>query len=363
VTNIYAYWSDTTGQARTTTVSVDVGIAGRPVIILLHGASGSAADMVSPMSGPHAGELFDAHGPVPAVVDRGWHNYPNAGWWSLGALDPPASGQGWAPFLGSLGFPIVVYSQVDPTGLLANPVLEFHGVMDAVRNAFPGRGYAIVADSRGGLLARRWLADLDPAGSERAELRAVATLHTPHQGTGLATQANTITAALNAVVTKFPSVAGPARQLASQISTPDLIDMAPGSPLLTSLSADEAAKGIPGSVKMHTWGGTSPRLVRARNWAFTADSAVPQVVSVIPPKVHFHWRTVPQELVALADGVNALGAIAPEFAIGGDLLVTEPNTKLSWSTTHTSNPFSHADTLINPTLQQQVAAVLAPLAA
>lgn len=356
-------WTDTGGQSRSAVLSTSPGTANRPIAVLLHGASGNATDMVSPMSGPHAGELFDAHASIPSVVDRGWHDYPNVGWWSLGALDAPASGQGWQPYLAAQGYGTAVYSQVDPTGLLANPVAEFHAVMAMVREAWPDRGYVIVADSRGGLLARRWVADFDPGSSERAQLRAVVTLHTPNQGTGLATQANAVAAALDAVAARVPAVAGVAHRLSAEIRTPDLIEMAPGSAFLTRLAADEAARGVAGAVRIFTWGGTSPRLVRARNWAFTADSAVPHVIRVFPPKVNYHWRTTPQELIALADGVAQLGQLAPEFREGGDLLVTEPNTRLAWSTVHTSNPFSHADTLVSPVLQQQVAAKLAPLPA
>ncbi len=362
--NLDATWTDGNGTARTTTVATAPGSPGRPVAVLLHGASGTAADMVSPLTGPHGNELYDAQSPVPKLVDRGWHDYPNVGWWSLGALDAKATGRGWQAVLEASGYPTAVYSQTDPTGLLADPTRELHAVMNVVRQAWPGRGYVFVADSRAGLLARRWLADLDPSSAERADLRAVVTLHTPHLGTGLATQANTVAAALDQVAATVPSVASVARQLSSEIRSPDLIEMAPGSSFLNTLTVDEQARGIPGAVRMFTWGGTSPRLVRARNWAFTADSAAPHVISIIPPKVSFHWQTVPQELIALADGVAALGAIAPEFRDGiGDLLVTDPNTRLPWSTAHTSNHMSHADTLVNPVLQQQVVNTLASVPA
>lgn len=362
MTDLAATWHSGAGTARTTTVTLTGGPANRPVAVLLHGASGNAADMVNPMTGPHASELFSARTPVPSIVDRGWHDYPNVGWWSLGALDPPATGTGWQPFFTARGFRTAVYSQVDPEGLLADPVAELHGVMAAVLAATPGQGCFFVADSRAGLLARRWVADLDPAGAERSRLRAVISLHTPHQGTGLAMDANAVATALQAVGTQFPAVAGVTSKLIAEIRTPDLIEMAPGSAFLQQLAADEQARGIPGTLPMFTWGGTSPRLVRARNWAFTADSAVPHVVSIIPPHVNFHWQSVPQELVALADGVAALGKVAAEFRDGvGDLLVTEPNTRLAWSTAHTSNALSHADTLISPTIQQQVLAVAVTL--
>jgi alpha-beta hydrolase superfamily lysophospholipase len=355
-------WTDVSGQARSTVLSWDGGSSSRPVVLLLHGASGSAADMVNPLSGPHAGYLYDAHSAIPALVDRGWHDYPNTGFWSVGALDAPATGQGWQPRLRAAGFGTAWYSQVDSTGLLANPTQELHAIVNALTAVVPGRGLVLLADSRGGLLARRWLADLTPGSAPRSLVRGVVTLHTPHLGTGLATKANAIGAALSAVAASYPAVAAPCHRLAAEVATPDLIEMAPGSTFLTQLASDEQARNIPGQVPMFTWGGTSPRLVRARNWAFTADSAVPHVVSVWPPKVSFHWQTTDQELVAVADGVPVLAAIGPELATGGDLLVTEPNTRLPWSTSHTTNPFSHADTLLNPTLQQQVLARLGGLA-
>ena len=109
------------------------------------------------------------------------------------------------------------------------------------------------------------------------------------QGSRCATggfEANAVAAALDAVTARMPVVAGVAQRLSAEIRTPDLIEMAPGSTFLTQLAADESARGVPDAVSVFTWGGTSPRLVRARNWAFTADSAVPHVISVFPPKVN-----------------------------------------------------------------------------
>jgi hypothetical protein len=124
---VEANWSDIAGRPRVTSVLIEDGDASRPLVLLLHGASGTSADMLSPMTGPHASYLFDVHNSVPASIDRGWHGGPGVGWWSLGALDPPASGTGWAPFFTAHNYGVAAYDQVDNTGLLANPVLEMHG--------------------------------------------------------------------------------------------------------------------------------------------------------------------------------------------------------------------------------------------
>jgi hypothetical protein len=362
VSDFVASWADTAGAQHTTNVVVADGAPTKPYVVLLHGASGTAADMVTPLTGPHAGLLFDDRSPVPAMIDRGWHDYPNAGFWSVGSLDGPSHGTGWQPYLAAREFGTVLYDQVEPTGLLANPVRQLHGVIDGYRQLLPGRGFAIVADSRGGLLARRWLADLAPGSPQRQDLRGIVTLHTPHQGTGLATDANAAVAALAALSAQIPALAPVATRLTYEIRTPDLIEMAPGSAFLEQLAADEKTQEVPGTTRFFTFGGNSPRLVRVRNWAFTADSAVPHVISVWPPKVQFHWTTVPQPLASLADGTPTLGSLVPEFKDGvGDLLVTDTNSHLPWAEQNVTNAMSHADTLVNETLQDQVLNVLASL--
>ena len=59
--------------------------------------------------------------------------------------------------------------------------------------------------------------------------------------------------------------------------------MVPGSAFLKALVLDEAKHG---TVATCTFGGTSTALVRVRDWAFTAGSALPQRHGS-PPKVEF----------------------------------------------------------------------------
>ena len=131
--------------------------------------------------------------------------------------------------------------------------------------------------------------------------------------------------------------------------------MAPGSAFLKALVLDEAKHG---TVATYTFGGTSTALVRVRDWAFTAGSALPQRHGS-PAKVQFHRETVPQPVISAADGVPDLAALAPEVRMGeGDLLVADEASRLPWENAHLTNALSHADALTSPLLQQQVRLIL-----
>jgi hypothetical protein len=354
-------WRDVTGQARTTDVTV-VGASGpHPYVVMLHGASGNEMDMTIPGNGPHAGALFDVHTPVPAVIDRGWHPYPGVGYWSIARTDPPWTVPGWGPVLNAAGYVTAVYSQADPAGPLANATLELHAVTDALAATMPGRGMVFLADSRGGLLARRWIADIPEGDARRGIVRALVTLHSPHQGTALANRADEVRDALHLAASPFPALA-PLLATIDNVLTADLTEMAIGSAFLARLEHDETSNHS-AACPAFTFGGTSTQLVRVRNWPFTADSAKPVVKSVIPPTLQFHWRTANQELISFADDVSGLAALGDELRDGvGDLLVTDARARLPWARQHITNALSHADSLTSPVLCDQVRGILNGLA-
>ena len=72
-------WQGARQSVVRTTIPVDA-IPGRPVIVLLHGTSGTIDDMAAPAVHPG----FN-HETVPdgTFRDRGWHAQPNAGAWSV----------------------------------------------------------------------------------------------------------------------------------------------------------------------------------------------------------------------------------------------------------------------------------------
>lgn len=139
------------------------------------------------------------------------------------------------------------------------------------------------------------------------------------------------------------------------VTQPAIAELSPESGLLTGLAAAEKIPlAVP--IPIHTFGGTSPRLMKLRMSAFDAMSAVPQWHW--PP---FHWQTV-QSYIALLDG-TPVGALVPEVGAGGDVLVTDARSRLPGEASHGVNPVNHAAALWNRGLQGQVQSILGTWAA
>jgi Putative serine esterase (DUF676) len=327
-----------------------------PVVVLLHGNNGTADDMVNPAS--HPGMNYDYFAPIPSLVDRGWHGYPNVGIWGV-SLDPTKNVTSWQTALAGQGFGTAWYSQVDNAGLLATPVQELSAIVEEVLRRVPGdRKLALLAHSRGGLLARRFLVDNAGNAPVRGRLLTLITLHSPHLGSELANLANALNAATAAATAVNPAIGLLLGWLQAQVNAPSYQELAVGSAFLANLSAAEAAAGGP-ILPVHTFGGTSTLLSRSRTWVFTPGSAVPQVTSIWPLRVQFHWETVPVALPSPITGIPQLGLLAPELRDTiGDLLVSDARSRLPGERSHRANRLNHAEALWDPTLHQQVIAAL-----
>ena len=74
--------SSSLGSAQETEIVLDVPDSATddaPLIILLHGTSGNINDMSDPAA--HPGLNYERIVPG-TIVDRGWHESPNVGFWS-----------------------------------------------------------------------------------------------------------------------------------------------------------------------------------------------------------------------------------------------------------------------------------------
>jgi hypothetical protein len=350
-------YTDALGNPRTSaTVTLqDSPDSTRPVVLLLHGNNGTAEDMANPAL--HPGMNYDYRARIPPLIDRGWQSYPNVGIWGFD-LDPFKGVISWQAALEAAGFGTAWYSQVDNAGFLATPALELRAVVLAILKRLPPeRQLALLAHSRGGLLARRFL--VDSAGEPTLQrLALLVTLHTPHAGSQLAVIANALNDAIAVATAANLATAGLLLWLQNQVNAPSYQEMAIGSPFLRALEAAEAAVGglvIP----VHTFGGTSALLSRARSWIFTPGSVVPQLTSVKPIRVQFHWETTPFALPSPVSGIAALGLLAPElYDTVGDLLVEDNRSRLAGERSHKSNRLNHAEALWDPALQAQVIATL-----
>lgn len=332
-----------------------------PLVILLHGTSGNVDDMSNPAA--HPGENYEQIA-AGTIIDRGWHAYPNAGFWSLG-VDGLASVTGWAPFLAAAGFPTINYSQCNPRDLLAEPLCELRAVLDAIDlndELLPVRDRRIVllGHSRGGILARMILVDLAATGSPMlARIATCVTLHAPNQGSTLANTALVLASIVASWrVTGVPLVP-PHLQAAALLALDGLIDLvvkeagapaytdyAVGAPTLLALAAAEPVPGI----SYFTFGGTRPVLRNLVGWAFTPESAVP----ILDPLPKFHWSTAYVPVMPLPPP----GSLPfPELLEGGDLLTNSALTRLPFAA-HRDNYINHAEALWADDLKAQVLAII-----
>jgi hypothetical protein len=362
------------GGPRDVPVSLDVpqnAAASAPLVVLLHGTGGTIDDMADPAT--HPGMNFErvAEG---TIRNRGWRDYPNVGYWSIG-LDPREPKEGWAPFLLGRGFPVLNYGQIDNRDVLTRTTAELTVVLNAIEAQRVGSGtvakldsvkdrdIVLLGHSRGGILARQVLVDLNVAAAAvLSRIKLCITLHSPNLGSSLANTAIALAAAIPAWRASIPLLVGPAlpdvnrmindvlTMVEGEVSAPAFTDFSIGSPTLLALAAAEPVPGV----DYFTFGGTRAVFVNVRGWAFTLDSAIPQANS--PP---FFWRTAYQTLYTLPPQQPFPPQLPfPETMNGvGDVLTAAALTRLPFSV-HRDNPINHAEALWDGALKLQVVAIL-----
>lgn len=341
--NLTVPWTDANGAAQTTQVELTAGDPGKPLVLLVHGNGGNRNHMADPALSPATNYAYTAA--LAPDQDQGWHGYPGVTVWSF-VLDDFMPVTGWQPALQARGYRCANYSQIDPTGPLARPALELAAVVRALLTQLGNPPLAIIAHSRGGLLTRKFLKDNAGDAQLGACLRSVVTLHSPHQGSVLATVASQLSSALTAIGQVHPIFASISAQFIGLVNQPAYLEMAVGSPFLTDLAAGEAP--LPG-VRYRTFGGTNVTYTRLLWWTFTAMSAVPQWHW--PP---FHWTIHLSELPVESPQLDALPDLAPEVTPGvGDGLVADARARLPYAP-HTVRALNHGEVLWDPATQDDV---------
>ncbi len=371
-------WTDSTGQVQPTVYVLgaeEVPNPDIPVVILLHGTRGGIYDMSDPATSP--GFALDITAPIVGTMDRGFHSYPNVGFWGFNG-DAPLSPvpDGWQPFLISQGYLTLNYAQVDPTGSLAAPVnrqasdpvrqLEF--IVQNVQKTFPGRRISFVTHSRGGLLLRAWMANqgLDQI---PGQMGTVVQLAAPNQGSNLANIAEDLHASVE-ILQGLSAVFGigwlddPLLQLIDgQVGTPDMADMQTGdnNTFLEGLASAETSYVKDPPFALHTFGGTNPTVNRCHLWEFTPGSAWPLLTwNGSGWQVSFDWVTWDAGLPVrdFAGDLGVLSGIAEILPGTGDILVAAESARLPWAALHHVNPVSHAQVLWDTSVQSQGLQVL-----
>jgi pimeloyl-ACP methyl ester carboxylesterase len=334
------------------TISATTGDPRKPLVLLLHGTGGRIDDMTDPVGPSGPDSHYDYSGPFPSDRTIGWRDYPGVGVWSftLDQMKPKDQIKSWQQILEEHNFPTAAYSQVDNVGLLQRPSDELAVIFAAIAKQpeFAESRIVLIAHSRGGLLARKFLKDHQDLASRVSKL---ITLHAPHLGSQLANVANTLKDAIEGLESVFGSIVTEALGgLLDVVDSPAYQELAIGSPFLTDLANGETALQ---EIEYYTFGGTSPLLTRLLSWVYTLGSAIPQWH--LPP---FHHRITLAEIPVASPVLNSLPDLADEIAEGkGDILVADSRAHLDFSVRQT-NSLNHAEALWDPTLQAQVLRIL-----
>jgi hypothetical protein len=257
------------------------------------------------------------------------------------------------------------YSQSD--GTIGKIMGEAHEAFDqflkdtAALNPSSPPPVAIVAHSRGGLVARHLLKSMGSAG----RVRSLITLHTPHQGSEMAAAPNRL--ADEAVETvggeHLPEpFESELRNLVRGIASPlkRMIDdqskeLRPGSPMFQSLEQGE--QPLEG-VRYYTFGGTNPNYYRLYVWHFTPMSSVPQYSGL---DQYFAWEVKPAEVGVASPMYGSVKHFVPEITPGkGDGLVSDARSRLpaKFNAAHNTDKLNHAEVFWDRPLQSRVDQIL-----
>jgi pimeloyl-ACP methyl ester carboxylesterase len=331
---------------KTRKIQITDGDETKPVVVLIHGTGGNIDDMTDPAS--HPDNNYDFTRPLPPDVTIGRRNYPGVGVWSCCDLDPKKDVRSWRDVLTDYNFRTAAYAQVEPNGFLAEPVREFGVVWSTLKEHYPNDQFVLLAQSRGGLLVRKFLKD-DPKST--APICKVITLHSPHTGSGLASIATFIRSTIETLEDAIGDLALTLLGWLLEMADSDAFqEMAIDSDFLTDLADGEQPLRW---IEYYTFGGVSVRLSRIRSWVYTLGSAVPQWNW--PPFLHVRTMI---EVPLISPIADSLPNIIPELSEGqGDLLTADEHTRLPFAV-HQTNPINHAETLWDPILQAQVLRIL-----
>jgi hypothetical protein len=313
-----------------------------PLVVLLHGFGGTLDDMTNPIA--HYGNLaFDRSAVIPALTYRGLGTPPPLPVHSFFIDSPATSLTSWVQALTAAGFSTLSYRQTGAT--IAPNVVQLKALATGPLSSdsrLSGLRIAFVAHSRGGIIARSFLASArtDPAlASFLNRVISLVTLHSPNLGTGLANIANGIDALLAAFAGMGVSAPGWPTMLRSLTADPAFPEVAVGSTVLAGIAAMEP---VP-SISYHTFGGTSTTF--ARVWANVNAPPIPTPIPFV-----FALNTFPQligvpldarsfipvavlsglpPVIEMVTAVNLLAASSPELATGrGDLIVSDARARL-----------------------------------
>jgi pimeloyl-ACP methyl ester carboxylesterase len=236
------------------------------------------------------------------------------------------------------GYPAFAWSQQRPAGPVESAVKELAEVMDYAGKIHKG-DIVLICHSRGGLIARKYLAD------NRSNVSALITISTPHRGSSIAKLASYISPLVR-IMTPFisgntsPSTLKKAVARVTDFMKSNAVkELLPSSDFFQTLS-DQRKEGM----RCLTLGGTQPRLFGFYRWKEkTADGK--RLLS-------------PEEVLSFPGALEKItpsGLFPDELKKGfGDGLVSAESSRLDWSDEHHNFPLNHAQMLYDRKVRETI---------
>ena len=299
------------------------GKPGKPVVILIHGLGMNSHIWTDP------GKCFVLGGlaPLTTFLVESPGNTNKAV--TTGVVDPRI--QGLWHRLAAEGFSIVSWSQSQPLGPIEVAIDELKKTVAWVREQWPGRQIYLVGHSRGGLIARQYLLQEDPA-----DVMGLVTICSPHAGTQMAQYAGYLNPTGSLLEKILPAesqtaVSKALKRLALFLQSPAIEELRPSAGFIRSIGAP-----LPERFRLLTFGGTSPALF--------------QIYYKLKQHNDFTALNFPDLLVRAIPSV----LLPPELTPGlGDALVSAKNSRLTGSTHH-DFPVNHVKAVFDASIQNTV---------
>lgn len=299
------------------------GKPGKPVVILVHGLGMNRYIWDDPDKCFVLGGLA----PLTTFLAESPGNTEKAV--TMGVVDPRI--QGLWHRLAAAGFSIVSWSQSQPLGPIEVAMDEMKKTVSWVREQWPGRQIYLVGHSRGGLIARQYLLQEDPA-----DVMGLVTICSPHAGTQMAKYAGYLNPTGSLLEKILPAesqtaVSKALKRLALFLQSPAIEELRPEAGFIRSIGAP-----LPERFRLLTFGGTSPALF--------------QVYYKLKQGNDFTVLNFPDLLVRAIPSV----LLPPELTPGlGDALVSAKNSRLAGSTHH-DFPVNHVKAVFDADIQNTV---------
>jgi pimeloyl-ACP methyl ester carboxylesterase len=284
------------------------GEAGKPAILFIHGLGMDKDIWVNPSNSRILGGMF----PLKVLLKK--------------CFPDEASGAARTLFdiLRQKGYTVVTWSQKRPAGPIVPAVQELQEVIRIV-HGMDQRSIFLIGHSRGGLIARKYLAGTDEP------VQALITLATPHNGStvaGIARYVTPLAAWLAPVIPKGEkgTLRFALQRVIEFLRSRALRELLPESAFFQSLN-DGPMEGV----YYASVGGTSPNL-------FTLSGiAVPDIFEKIIPDTLF-----PEEMKKGK----------------GDGLVSAESSKLPWCHEHYLFGLNHAEILFDERVSDRVVSII-----